>query len=325
MAQLPLVSVVVPTYERPAYLRIALASALGQAHTNLEVLVGDNSRADECRRIVEEFGDSRVRYIRHPENLGPTRNALTLFRQVQGKYFASLHDDDFWRADFLEKLVPPLEQHPEVAIAFSDYAVVDAQGAMDAAETRRRSRASRRDVLPAGVHRPAQEIGVIWRSLSTVTASVIRRDGICWDDFRLGLGSAYDLWLAHMVLGGGAGVYYHPERLGFYRIHPGSHTASAPVSCAQKAITCLVALLAEPRLSRHARALRRQLGSAWTVLGICLLLEGRAPEARQALGKALVIHPQARALATLPLSLLPSCAAGGLARAIRRLHRRLRR
>ena len=108
----PLVSVVIPTYNRPAYLREAIASALRQSYVNIEILVRDNASTDETRKVVQAFPDPRIRYHRHPANVGPTENVIGGCREARGVFVAHLHDDDVWEPDFLEKLVPPLQQDP---------------------------------------------------------------------------------------------------------------------------------------------------------------------------------------------------------------------
>ncbi|MDY6350537.1 MAG: glycosyltransferase, partial [Selenomonas sp.] len=65
----PLVSVIIPTYQRPDYFRQALASAAGQMYRNLDIFVTDNSHNEETKRVYEKCfaDDSRIRYEHHPE------------------------------------------------------------------------------------------------------------------------------------------------------------------------------------------------------------------------------------------------------------------
>jgi glycosyltransferase involved in cell wall biosynthesis len=121
----PLVSVAMPTFNRPEYLRRALEGVVAQSHVNLEILVGDNGNSSITREIVESFNDPRITYIGREQNLGMALNVLSLFKQGRGDYFCVLADDDFWGEDFVAKLVTALEQHPSAGMAFSDYFVVD--------------------------------------------------------------------------------------------------------------------------------------------------------------------------------------------------------
>ena len=69
---LPLVSIGVPVYNGENYLRQALESITNQTYRNLEILIADNASTDGTEAICREFAarDERIRYHRHPTNLG---------------------------------------------------------------------------------------------------------------------------------------------------------------------------------------------------------------------------------------------------------------
>jgi glycosyltransferase involved in cell wall biosynthesis len=97
MSGSPLVSIGIPTYERPAMLARALDSALAQSHANLEVIIADNASGDGTEALCREVAtrDPRVRYLRHEHNLGPTANFNHLFYAFRGDYVMMLADDDW--------------------------------------------------------------------------------------------------------------------------------------------------------------------------------------------------------------------------------------
>ncbi|MFN6033110.1 MAG: glycosyltransferase family 2 protein, partial [Dolichospermum sp.] len=124
----PLVSVIIPTYNRPEYLKQAISSAVTQTYQNIEIIVCDNCSSENPESLIESFHDSRIKFHRHPENIGMLANQLHAFKMAQGKYIASLHDDDMWNEDFLLKLVPPLEANSDLILTFCDQYIIDAQG-----------------------------------------------------------------------------------------------------------------------------------------------------------------------------------------------------
>ena len=130
-SQSPLISVIIPTYNRPHYLKQAIASVVQQTYTNIEIIVSDDCSPEHPQSIIDAFQDARIRLRRNPTNLGIGLNATYAFKEAQGKYVASLNDDDVWQPNFLEKLVPPLEADPELALAFCDYSIIDAEGVVD--------------------------------------------------------------------------------------------------------------------------------------------------------------------------------------------------
>src|SRR5690348_8332455 len=89
-----LVSVLIPSYNRPEFLKSAVRSALAQTYTATEVLIQDNASDFDIETLVSEFKDPRVRYRRNEENLGMALNWRTLALRAKGKYLAFLNDDD---------------------------------------------------------------------------------------------------------------------------------------------------------------------------------------------------------------------------------------
>ena len=64
-----LVSILIPTHNRPDYLVLALQSALAQTYPHFEIVISDNSEADDSLGVVREVAgpDPRVRHLRCPE------------------------------------------------------------------------------------------------------------------------------------------------------------------------------------------------------------------------------------------------------------------
>jgi glycosyltransferase involved in cell wall biosynthesis len=97
----PLVSVVVPTFNRTRFLADALASALQQTYPAIEILVADDASTEDVQgAVVSRFSDPRIKYERNPRNLGMGLNCWTALARASGKYVATLHDDDMWEPDF---------------------------------------------------------------------------------------------------------------------------------------------------------------------------------------------------------------------------------
>ena len=116
----PLVSVMVPVYNRRSLLADCLKTALAQTCRDLEVVVVDNASSDGTWDVCREFAraDSRVRIFRNAENLGPVRNWQRCFREAQGRYGKLLFSDDVMATRYLEKTLPLLRD-PHVAFVFT--------------------------------------------------------------------------------------------------------------------------------------------------------------------------------------------------------------
>ena len=214
-----LISVVIPTYDRPAYLRLALASVLAQSHRRLEVIVSDNASPQDPAAIIAEFDDPRIRLHRNPRNLGITGNILAGVALASGKYLAILGDDDVWRGDFLATLLRPLEGDPGVVVAFCDHDIIDANGEVNAARTEEVSRRFGRHLLRDGVYRPFDEIALVYRAICVVSGSLIRRDAIPWSRIPPDLPVSVDLYIAHLLAASGGSCAFIARRLMQYRYH----------------------------------------------------------------------------------------------------------
>jgi glycosyltransferase involved in cell wall biosynthesis len=300
----PLVSVIVPTYNRPSYLREAIASALRQTYTNIEVLVRDNASTDETRKTVQSFSDPRIRYHRHVTNIGPTENVIGGCREARGKYIAHLHDDDAWEPNFLKKLVPPLEQNSAAAIAFCDHYIIDANGTIDPARTHRNTHRWKRDILRPGLHCPLHRIALVDKSIPLSMAAVMRRSAIEWSDVP-NLPSCYDLWLMYLVCRDRQAGFYVPERLTRYRVHPNSETAIGRMRGDQGFLQCCEPMLEDERIADIWRELRLEYARASADLGVTLVRRGRVHEGRPYLQRSLEMRWTLRALALYALSFAP--------------------
>jgi glycosyltransferase involved in cell wall biosynthesis len=126
-----LVSIGLPTYNRPAQLRSMMTILTQQTYTDLEIIVSnDNSPDPKVDEVIAEFAgrDSRIRVFKHLINKGVLKNAEFVLKQARGKYFAWVSDDD-WRApEFIEILVKQLESNPKSVVAFCDYREVYEDG-----------------------------------------------------------------------------------------------------------------------------------------------------------------------------------------------------
>jgi len=115
----PLVSVVIPTYNRPAYLRTALASALQQDYRNLEVLVIRDG-GEEVADVVRSFDDPRIVFIDRGENRGAPFTRNEGLAQARGEYVCYLDDDDLYYSDHVSTLVDALENETDCQVAYTD-------------------------------------------------------------------------------------------------------------------------------------------------------------------------------------------------------------
>jgi glycosyltransferase involved in cell wall biosynthesis len=126
----PLVTIAVPTYNRPDLLERALQCVARQDYANLEVLVADNaSSGPTTQKVVESFRQRipGLRYIRHEQNIGSLKNFHFLLSEARGDFFMWLADDDEISANYVSSLVPMLQANPDAASATGHWMLMSSE------------------------------------------------------------------------------------------------------------------------------------------------------------------------------------------------------
>lgn len=113
MREAPLVSVVIPTYNRQETLPAAIDSALNQTYENIEVIVVDDSSTDNTEELVQERYSEAVCFLQHEENQGGSAARNTGIEHSQGQYIAFLDSDDEWHPNKVERQVERIESLSE--------------------------------------------------------------------------------------------------------------------------------------------------------------------------------------------------------------------
>ena len=123
----PLVTVGIPTFDRPLLLARALSAVARQDYPNLEVLVADNaSPGEETDHVVERYRDAlaQLNYVRHEERVPQLSNFMLLVRRASGRYFMWLADDDEISPNYVSSLVEVLEDDPGAVSAAGRWRVM---------------------------------------------------------------------------------------------------------------------------------------------------------------------------------------------------------
>ena len=99
----PLVSVIIPTYNRSDTLVKSVESVIQQMYDNIEIIVVDDCSTDDTKQVVEKLRlkDKRILYVKNNENGGPAKCRNLGVRYAKGEYIAFHDDDDEWHVDKL--------------------------------------------------------------------------------------------------------------------------------------------------------------------------------------------------------------------------------
>jgi hypothetical protein len=107
----PLVSVLIPVFNREKLIVPCIRSALDQTLRDIEIVVVDNCSTDKTFEVCQQLAvvDSRLRVFRNEANLGPVRNWMRCAELARGRYGRILFSDDLMLPAALERSVPYLE------------------------------------------------------------------------------------------------------------------------------------------------------------------------------------------------------------------------
>lgn len=112
---MPVVSVLMPTYNAEKYLKEAIDSILNQTFTDFEFLIIDDNSKDKTKKIIGKYNDKRIKLIKGPQK-GLAAALNCGIKKAQGKYIARMDADDISLPARFEKQVNYLEAHPEITV-----------------------------------------------------------------------------------------------------------------------------------------------------------------------------------------------------------------
>jgi len=116
----PLVSILIPVYNREKLISYTIESALNQTYENIEIIVVDNKSTDKTFEILKEYGkkDKRIKVFQNKENIGPVKNWKKCLECSSGEYIKILFSDDWMDKKFIEKSLQILDK-TNIAFVYS--------------------------------------------------------------------------------------------------------------------------------------------------------------------------------------------------------------
>jgi glycosyltransferase involved in cell wall biosynthesis len=282
-AAAPLVSVVIPTYNRAAFLPATLDSVLAQTYPAVEIVVIDDGSSDGTPGVLGRYA-GRVRWRRKPNGgVASARNAG--LEVARGDFIAFMDSDDLCLPDRIAAEVECFRRFPEIVLCSSDFSAFDETGPLEASHIASYYHAV--SAAPGGVAALYPERGTLRVPGSGTVIPVLRGavyEQLAWGNFihpptvmvprrvaesaggfdeRIRIATEYD-WLIRVCRAGPAAFLDAP----LLRYRYSGDQLSAPRHAAQiqlDAIATLAKLRRDdpPFWRRHRARLRRRIGRAW--------------------------------------------------------------
>jgi glycosyltransferase involved in cell wall biosynthesis len=278
------VTVVLPTYNRAAFLSGAFGSLAGQTFTDWELVIVDDGSVDDTKQIVERFAanlPNQVKYL-YQQNRGPAAARNRGVDHAAGEYVAFFDSDDLWLPKYLDRAVTALDASPDVDWVFGPCRMVDfGSGTVMVPNTfyvgghqrpflhlKHESRVGGINVITDG---RALEYQILHGLYCGPQNSVMRRRMFERSRFpeHLRVGEDQLLVISALAAGRRLGYYLDPQVI--YHLHDENSSGASNVYSAERAIHGLQPLLEAldalpsefPLNRRERRALRKRLGQEY--------------------------------------------------------------
>ncbi|MGB9680786.1 MAG: glycosyltransferase [Minisyncoccia bacterium] len=128
----PKISIILPThtntYRRLQYLKESIGSCLNQTYKDFELIIVDDCSIIDIKKTIENYKDSRIKYIRNDKNLGLPNSLNKGFSCARGDYFTWTSDDNKFAQNALKIMLDFLERNPQVDFVYSNYYRIDEDG-----------------------------------------------------------------------------------------------------------------------------------------------------------------------------------------------------
>lgn len=121
------ISVIIPTHNRAAYLKLAVDSVLKQTYKTFEIIIIDDQSTDNTKEVIDSYNLDCIKYI-YTEKAGPGKARNLGVKNMSGDFVAFLDSDDLWAPDKLESQIKVFKKEPGIGVVVSDFKIIDGQG-----------------------------------------------------------------------------------------------------------------------------------------------------------------------------------------------------
>ncbi|MEH2311919.1 MAG: glycosyltransferase [Nostoc sp.] len=299
---MPKITVCIPTFNRVHLLPYAIDSVLNQSEQDFELIVCDDGSSDRTPELMSQYTDHRIKYIRHPQNIGKSNNMRSGFDAASGEYFIKFDDDDRLTPDFLASTAAILTQDSSIDFVGTDHWIIDINNVRDEAKTQENSQRWGRKNLPAGIVENLLEVVFIHQSFQ-IGATLFRRKTLQELGYmQPNLQNCEDNDLFVRLAVAGKKGYYLPELLMEYRSHAEQQGINRAIPYLFDKIRYLESYKFESEKIETIR--KNRLTETQLLLGLRLIEKGETQK-----GRELVLAGQSfstpKAWTGLGLSLLP--------------------
>jgi glycosyltransferase involved in cell wall biosynthesis len=274
-AMLPLVSIVIPSYNHERYLKAAIDSILGQDYPRIELIVIDDGSTDGSPAILKTYG-SRFHWEIQP-NQGQVATLNRGWHMARGDILGYLSADDLLLPAAVSTAVHCLSQNPDAVLSYSDFNLIDPNSAV--VRRVRTPEFDYRDMLTKMVCHPGP--GAFFRRWAFEKAGTWHTGFMQMLD--------YEYWLRLGLHGRFVRI---PEVLAAYRVHSGSQSFASTRIKPDEPIEIIEAYFDGQQVPEELKGARTQaLGNAYLHSAHLHFRAGNYRQGLAAMWRGFVLHP----------------------------------
>ncbi len=223
----PLVSVVIPTFNRTNYFKLALESVLNQTYRNFEIVVSDDGTNDETEKFIQPYLQkySCIKYFHHKNfSANDNWNFARQYNNPDAEFVNWLMDDDLFYPRKLEIMAEVLRNNPNVSLVTSVRNTIDENGKVTGQMLFPRPEVLNRNVILKGEDAGALMFGIGENYVGEPTTPLIRKKCLrnndwCWTDEEEGWFALIDISTWLQLFTKGDLCYIASEPLSAFRKH----------------------------------------------------------------------------------------------------------
>ncbi|MBU3129336.1 glycosyltransferase [Clostridium tagluense] len=238
---LPLVSILIPTYNQTCYLKQALDSALNQSYRNIEIIICDDSTTSYVQELVEQYmlKSNKIKYI---NNGGPCGfrgkiNIQKCFEASSGEYISYLLHDDLYNSNKIDRMINYFLYDDTLSLITSYRRMINENGEYFSDSFRTKCQYSN-DIRLTGEEAGRKILFSMINYIGEVTTTMFRRNVVDFDDtyntiidydkYKIYCLNDIALWLNLLRRGN---MIYIIEQLSNFRIHNSQNSNDKILVC----------------------------------------------------------------------------------------------
>lgn len=212
------ISIITASYNYQDYIKETIQSILNQTYQDWELIIIDDCSSDNSVDIIKSFKDDRIKLIVNEKNLGLAATVKRGIENSTGEWIAFLESDDIWEKDCLEKRVEIAKKYPDIGLIFNSVEMFGEQKKLNRLKKviEANVKKLKKNTFPTNIFKQIIYFNIVLTfSAAMINSNIILETNTTVD-------KELDWWM-FIHLARNYDVYYIPEQLTKWRMHPDSY------------------------------------------------------------------------------------------------------